>query len=146
MTVEKLSWKGFDYTPKPFTLGNYYTLLEGYVENVSLEIGGQRVDSLKIAGSFVSSCVALLQGATKSAQSFLISGELVKSILEATDEAEIKKGLEFKDAVDFLSGKFIDTANRLKQSAPDLTEKLAKVESGSRKSRKATKEEPVRSD
>ncbi len=39
--VEKLSWKGFEYTPKPFTIGNYYSLIEGYVDNVSIEIGGK---------------------------------------------------------------------------------------------------------
>ncbi len=86
--------------------------------------------------------MALLQGTTKEAQAFLVSGNLIKAILESIDEADITKGLEFKDAVDFLSGRFMDTVKRLKKSAPDLKDKLeAKIQKPSpRRSPKAMKE------
>ena len=137
MTVKTLTWKGYTYTVKPFTLGNYFSLIEGVSEGSS--------DGMNLSLIFRNTCKAVLQGVTPKDQAFLIADGLSNEILNA--EEDIQAASDFKEEVDELSKNFISRAAALKKSAPDLTDKLVRKERRALapKSRKGTKEEPAHS-
>lgn len=130
--IETLTWKGYTYTVKPFTLGNYFTLIEGVSEGSS--------DTMNLGLIFRNTCKAILKGVTPKDQAYLVADGLADDIL--TTE-EVQAASDFKEEVDAASANFIQRAAALKKSAPDLTDKLARKERQSQRSRKATKGEPA---
>jgi len=124
------TWNGLAYVVKPFNMGNYFALLEG--------IGVATENGKILTDLFLNNCKALLEGTTQQAKSFLSSGELAKSILNSED---FEAANEFKERLDFFSTSYIEKANALKKSAPDLTELLAQKEAKalSQQSPKVTK-------
>lgn len=134
--IETLTWKGFTFTVKPFTLGTLYDLWEG--------IGDAAEGGKMITGTFQSNCKVLLVGSDKAANGFLLSGELAKSILDSED---VEQAMAFKNRIDFFTNSFTTRGQRLMESAPDLKDQLVqKAAKASRpKSQKDTKAEPAHS-
>lgn len=132
----KLKWKGLSYTVKPFTLGTLFSLWEG--------IATAAESGKTITGTFEIGCKVLLEGDTKEAQGFLISGALAKAVL--TSE-EVETAYAFKEQVDFFSNSYSDRGLKLKESAPDLKDKLAAKEPASllQKRQKGSKQEAAHS-
>jgi len=134
--IETLTWKGFTYSVKPFTLDTLYSLWE--------TIGTVQDSGRMLRGVFEGACQTLLSGNSKEAHAYLISGELAKAVLTSED---VEAAIAFKGRVDFLSQSFTNRGQELMKSAPDLTDKLqAKASKAlAPQSRKATKGEPAHS-
>lgn len=109
--IETLTWKGFTYTVKPFTLDAFYT----FCERVAIAKENGRM----LRGAFESGCSTLLLGSNAEAQSYADSGKLAKDILNSED---VTAAAAFKGRVDFLSIAFAKRGQELTASAPDLTD------------------------
>lgn len=134
--AEILKWDRFEYEVKPFNLGTLYDLWERISEAAN--------NGKVLSGSFDAACQALLKGASKEAQAYLNNGSLVASILGCED---IEKAIGFKDRVDFFSTSYSERGQKLKKSAPDLTDRLEAKEpqAQTRKSRQASKDDSAHS-
>lgn len=134
--IETLTWKGFTYTVKPFTLDALYTF--GELTSLAKQKGQEA------RGTFEAGCKVLLQGTTAEAHAFADSGKLARDVMTST---EAEKAIAFKSKVDSFSLAFVKRAQGLITSEPASNEVSQETTSkpSRRKSPKNTPLDPAHS-
>jgi hypothetical protein len=135
--MEPLIWKGFSYTPKPFTLDCLFGVYE--ITTQSLDNG-----NLEHRRLFKLACPTLLDGVDKDAKAQLSSGKLAQSVLD--ESMDVAEAFRFKQRVDFLYNSTYEQGEKLKTSAPDLAPLIEEAQTkSSQRSQKDMEQEVAHS-